>query len=242
MIVEICVQSLEGAIMAQECGADRIELCSALEVGGLTPNMGLFIEVKRQINIPVHVLIRPRVGGFYYTPQEVQTMIQDVQLFTESGAEGIVIGALERDFTLDKKTMQQLITTAKSVNPKTHITAHRAFDWTPDPSAAAQILTELGCQTLLSSGQADNAVEGLELLKTLNQRFGAQLSIMPGSGINAQNREIFAQAGFKAIHASASTIISEKQPPTDVSFEESRKHGQRREINLKNLKDLLDPS
>lgn len=242
MIVEICVQSLEGAIMAQECGADRIELCSALEVGGLTPNMGLFIEVKRQINIPVHVLIRPRVGGFYYTPQEVQTMIQDVQLFTESGAEGIVIGALERDFTLDKKTMQQLITTAKSVNPKTHITAHRAFDWTPDPSAAAQILTELGCQTLLSSGQAGSAVQGLDLLKTLDQRFGAQLSIMPGSGINAQNREIFAQAGFKAIHASASTIISEKQPPTDVSFEESRKHGQRREINLKNLKDLLDPS
>ena len=242
MIVEICVQSLEGAIMAQECGADRIELCSALEVGGLTPNMGLFIEVKRQINIPVHVLIRPRVGGFYYTPQEVQTMIQDVQLFTESGAEGIVIGALERDFTLDKKTMQQLITTAKSVNPKTHITAHRAFDWTPDPSAAAQILTELGCQTLLSSGQAGSAVQGLDLLKTLDQRFGAQLSIMPGSGINAQNREIFAQAGFKAIHASASTIISEKQPPTDVSFEESRKHGQRREINLKNLKDLLGPS
>ena len=242
MIVEICVQSLEGAIMAQECGADRIELCSALEVGGLTPNMGLFIEVKRQINIPVHVLIRPRVGGFYYTPQEVQPMIQDVQLFTESGAEGIVIGALERDFTLDKKTMQQLITTAKSVNPKTHITAHRAFDWTPDPSAAAQILTELGCQTLLSSGQAGSAVQGLDLLKTLDQRFGAQLSIMPGSGINAQNREIFAQAGFKAIHASASTIISEKQPPTDVSFEESRKHGQRREINLKNLKDLLDPS
>ena len=242
MIVEICVQSLEGAIMAQECGADRIELCGALEVGGLTPSMGLFNEVKRQINIPVHVLIRPRVGGFHYTPQEIKTMIQDVQLFTESGAEGIVIGALERDFTLDKKTMQQLITTAKSVNPKTHITAHRAFDWTPDPSAAAQILTELGCQTLLSSGQAGSAVQGLELLTTLDRRFGAQLTIMPGSGINAQNRKIFAQAGFKAIHASASTIISEKQPPTDVSFEESRKHGQRREINLKNLKDLLGPS
>ena len=242
MIVEICVQSLEGAIMAQECGADRIELCGALEVGGLTPSMGLFAEVKRQINIPVHVLIRPRVGGFHYTPQEIKTMIQDVKLFTESGAEGIVIGALERDFTLDKKTMQQLIAAAKCINPKTHITAHRAFDWTPDPIAAAQILTELGCQTLLSSGQAGSAVQGLELLTTLDRRFGAQLTIMPGSGINAQNRKIFAQAGFKAIHASASTMIREVQPKTNVSFEEARQPGDRRAINRKNLKNLLDPS
>ncbi len=242
MIVEICVQSLEGAIMAKECGADRIELCSALEVGGLTPSMGLFTEVKRQINIPVHVLIRPRVGGFYYTPQETQTMIQDIKLFSEAGADGIVIGALNPDFSLDIQTMQDLIAAAKSINPKMHITAHRAFDWTPNPIAAAQILTDLGCQTLLSSGQADSAVQGLELLKTLNQRYGAQLTIMPGSGINAQNRKIFAQAGFKAIHASASTMIREAQPKTNVSFEEARQPGDRRAINRKNLKNLLDPS
>ena len=242
MIVEICIQSLEGALLAQEYGADRIELCGALEVGGLTPSMGLFAEVKRQINIPVHVLIRPRVGGFYYTPQEVQTMIQDIKLFSEAGAEGMVIGALNPDFSLDKQTMQQLIAAAKCINTKMYITAHRAFDWTPDPIAAAQILTNLGCQTLLSSGQADNAVQGLELLKTLNQRFGAQLTIMPGSGINAQNRKIFAEAGFKAIHASASTMIREAQPQTNVSFEEARQPGDRRAINRKNLKNLLDPS
>lgn len=242
MIVEICVQSLEGALMAQEYGADRIELCSALEVGGLTPSMGLFTEIKRQVKIPVHVLIRPRLGGFHYTPQEIQTMIQDVKLFSEAGAEGMVIGALNQDFTLDKQTMQQFIETARCLNPKMHIAAHRAFDWTPEPMATTQVLIDLGCDTLLSSGQADNAVHGLELLKSLNQRYGAQLTIMPGSGINAQNRSLFKEAGFRAIHASASTMISEAQPQTNVSFEEARQPGERREINTQRLKDLLGPS
>ena len=101
MIVEICVQSLDGAKMAQELGADRIELCMGLEVGGLTPSMGLFTQVKNQTQIPVHVLIRPRIGGFYYSHQEIITMTHDLRLVVESGAEGIVIGALNSDFTLD---------------------------------------------------------------------------------------------------------------------------------------------
>lgn len=242
MIVEICVQSLQGALMAQEYGADRIELCTALEVGGLTPSMGLFTAVKQQIQIPIHVLIRPRIGGFNYTPEEVNTMIKDIQWFAQSGADGIVIGALNPDYTLDLQTLKRLIAAGQDLNPKLHITAHRAFDWVPDPIESAQVLIDLGCHTLLSSGQKQTAQDGLELLQELDKRYGAQLTIMPGSGINAENRTFFAQAGFSAIHASASGLITETQPFNAVSFEEARQQGQRREIDRAHLKNLLRPS
>jgi len=241
MIVEICVQSLDGAKMAQAMGADRLELCMGLEVGGLTPSMGLITQVKSQTQIPVHVLIRPRIGGFHYSPEEVITMIHDLRLAIKSGAEGIVIGALIPDFTLDLKTLERLIHEAKTLNPKIHITAHRAFDWVPSPADSVKLLGDLGCHTLLSSGQAPTAQEGFELLQSLNAQFGNQITIMPGSGINAQNRNLFAQAGFKAIHASASAMITERTPATNVSFEEQRQKGQRREINPEYLKNLLHP-
>ncbi len=242
MIVEICVQSLEGALLAQKYGADRLELCMALEAGGLTPSMGLFTQVKRKVTIPVHVLIRPRIGGFNYSADEVKTMLKDIELFTQSGAEGIVIGALNPDYTLDTQTIKRLIAASHDHNPKLHITAHRAFDWVPDPTASAQVLIDLGCQTLLSSGQRQTAEDGLKLLQDLNVRFGDKLTIMPGSGIHAANRDVFAQAGFKAIHASTSSLITEGTPANSVSFEEERQAGQRREINSARLKKLLGPS
>lgn len=242
MIVEICVQSLASALLAQKYGADRLELCTALEVGGLSPSMGLFTEIKRQVQIPVHVLIRPRIGGFNHSPEEVNTMIKDIELFAQSGADGIVIGALNPDYTLDTQTLKRLIAAGHDLNPKLHITAHRAFDWVPDPATSAQVLIDLGCHTLLSSGQKQRAEEGLELLQALNQRFGAELTIMPGAGINAQNRPLFAEAGFKAIHASASALITEGAPANSVSFEEQRQGGQRREIDIERLKKLLRPS
>lgn len=242
MIVEICVQSLDGAKMAQELGADRIELCMGLEVGGLTPSMGLFTQVKNQTQIPVHVLIRPRIGGFYYSHQEIITMTHDLRLVVESGAEGIVIGALNSDFTLDLKTIAALIREAQAINPKIHITAHRAFDWTPNPLDSAKSLSDLGCHTLLTSGQAPTAQEGFELLTKLHVDLGGQMTIMPGGGINANNRSLFAQAGFKAIHASASELINEQQPDTNVFFEEHRQKGQRREINPERLNNLINPS
>jgi copper homeostasis protein len=242
MIVEICIQSLEGALLAQKYGADRLELCMALEAGGLTPSMGLYTQIKRQVTIPVHVLIRPRIGGFNYTPDEINTMLKDIELFTQSEADGIVIGALNPDYTLDTQTIKRLIAAGHDHNPKLHITAHRAFDLVPDPTASAQMLIDLGCHTLLSSGQRQTAEEGLELLQDLNARFGTELTIMPGSGINDQNRPLFAKAGFKAIHASASTLISEGTPANSVSFEEQRQVGQRREIDIDRLKNLLSPS
>ena len=217
MIVEICVQSLDGAKMAQELGADRIELCMGLEVGGLTPSMGLFTQVKNQTQIPVHVLIRPRIGGFYYSHQEIITMTHDLRLVVESGE-------------------------AQAINPKIHITAHRAFDWTPNPLDSAKSLSDLGCHTLLTSGQAPTAQEGFELLTKLHVDLGGQMTIMPGGGINANNRSLFAQAGFKAIHASASELITEQQPDKNVFFEEHRQKGQRREINPERLNNLINPS
>ena len=242
MIIEICVQSLEGALMAEHYGADRIELCAGLETGGLTPSMGLFAEVKRQIQIPIHVLIRPRVGGFHYRPSEVTTMTQEVKCAAEAGADGIVIGALNADFTLDLDTIKGLIELAKTINPKIHITVHRAFDWVQNPIEAAKSLIDLGVHTLLTSGQAPTAKQGIELLKTLKTQYGPQLTIMPGSGISAEHKSLFVQAGFKAIHASASELITEASPSSHVTFETPRQPGQRRHISSERLKNLLGPS
>ena len=242
MIIEICVQSLEGALMAEHYGADRIELCAGLEAGGLTPSMGLFAEVKRQIQIPIHVLIRPRVGGFHYRPSEVTTMTQEVKCAAEAGADGIVIGALNADFTLDLDSINGFIELAKTINPKLHITVHRAFDWVKNPLEAAKSLIDLGVHTLLTSGQAPTAKQGIELLKTLKTQYGPQLTIMPGSGISAENKSLFVQAGFKAIHASASELITESLPASHVTFETPTQPGQRRQISSERLKNLLGPS
>lgn len=169
-------------------------------------------------------------------------MTDDLRLVVESGAEGIVIGALNSDFTLDLKTIAALIREAQAINPKIHITAHRAFDWTPNPLDSAKSLSDLGCHTLLTSGQAPTAQEGFELLTKLHVDLGGQMTIMPGGGINANNRSLFAQAGFKAIHASASELINEQQPDKNVFFEEHRQKGQRREINPERLNNLINPS
>lgn len=242
MIVEICVQSKSSALMAQQFGADRIELCSALELGGLTPSSGLIQSVISEIQLPVHVLIRPRLGDFCYDKEEINAMRLDVIHALKLGAQGVVIGALTQDFDLDIPVLQTLIQAAKDQNSRAHITAHRAFDWTREPMQSLTQLQEMGVDTLLSSGQAARAEDGLVLLKKMHQSSHESFTIMPGAGINATNRALFEQAGFKAIHASASRLIQDKHPGTGVAFEEALSPGQRRELDPQKLKDFLQQS
>ena len=197
MLVEVCANSLESAINAQKAGADRIELCSELAVGGITPSYGLLKAVKTHISIPVHVLIRPRSGDFTFSDQEFNIMKTDIDLCVELGFEGIVSGVLQKDFTLDAKRTEELVVLSKGLK----FTFHRAFDWVKNPFETLDQLEALGVDYILSSGQQKTALEGIDLLTELHQK-RTSCTIMPGSGINESNAGKFIEKGFKAIHLS----------------------------------------
>ena len=199
MIIEICANGFESARIAQNAGADRIELCTDLSVGGLTPSHGLIEKVIEKLSIPVHVLIRPRSGDFVYSKKELDTMLSDIAFCKELGCSGIVSGVLTSENTIDEKATRQLIEASNGME----FTFHRAFDCDVDIVSSIKLLIDLGVTRLLSSGQQIKAIDGIELLNKMKLLSKDQLQIMPGSGINAENAPDFKRAGFKAIHFSA---------------------------------------
>lgn len=202
MLVEVCANSLESALVAERAGADRIELCSELTVGGLTPSYGLLKAVKNQLSIPVHVLIRPRSGDFTYSDAEFDIMITDIEMCLELGFAGIVSGVLSKDSTLDVERTRKLILAAGDLK----FTFHRAFDWIVNPSEALRQLERLEADYILSSGQQKSAPLGIEVLSDL-QLQSTSVTIMPGSGINASNVELFKDKGFEVVHLSGTAMI-----------------------------------
>ena len=202
MLLEICASSYQSARNAQHAGAHRIELCSELGIGGITPSYGLLRRVMEEITIPVHVLIRPRSGDFTYSEAEIEIMKANIRLCKELGCAGVVFGILKADLTVDVEKTKELLELARPLS----ICFHRAFDWTKDPFASLEILAELGVDRILSSGQQTNALSGIELLKELQKRAGNRIEILPGGGINASNITQFKAAGFPAVHTSASVI------------------------------------
>ena len=199
MKVEICANSFASAKAAQNAGADRIELCSELSVGGLTPSLGLIEKVILELDIPVHVLIRPRSGNFTYIDEEYDVMLRDIAFCREIGCAGIVSGVLDYENKIDIKRTGQLIEACKGIE----FTFHRAFDWVEEPREELQKLIELKVHRLLSSGLKSTAVEGISVLKELKVISQGKLEIMPGSGVNADNVIRFKEAGFTSIHLSA---------------------------------------
>lgn len=199
-ILEVCVGSVASAIAARDGGARRVELCSALEVGGVTPSMGLMREVRAVEGLKLHVLIRPRGGDFLYDDAEVTCMVQDIIAARDCGADGVVIGALTADGDIDVSVCRRLVEAAGNMS----VTFHRAFDMCREPMQALEEIIALGCNRLLTSGRAGTAVEGVALLKQLVEAAGDRLVIMPGCGVNADNaRHILDATGACEIHASA---------------------------------------
>ena len=195
MIVEICANNFQSALNAQEAGADRIELCSELAVGGITPNYGLLKKVSK-LKIPVHVLIRPRSGDFMYSDSEFEVMKQNIALCKQLNCSGVVSGVLKKDMSVDMVRTKALIDFA---SPMT-FTFHRAFDWTPNPLATAKKLAEIGVVRILTSGQAVSAIEGLPMLIQLRKTFNG--IILAAGGINLDNVSQFKAHGFEEIHLS----------------------------------------
>jgi len=198
MIIEICANSFASAQAAQKAGAHRIELCTQLSVGGLTPSYGCIEKVIKELNIDVHVLIRPRAGDFIYSHEELDVMKRNIAYCAKIGCSGIVSGVLNAQNELNVKATQELI----AVSGGLEFTFHRAFDEVSNPSETLAGLQNIGVTRVLSSGQHAKAIDGIEVLRKLKNSSDT-IQIMPGSGINLSNVLAFKEAGFKMIHFSA---------------------------------------
>lgn len=199
-LIEGCVDCYASAMTAAENGADRLELCANLAIGGTTPSEFLFRQVSRDWDGRINVLIRPRFGDFLYAPEELEQMGEEIARFRDLGANGVVIGVLTPSGELDREAMGRLMDRSGGME----ITLHRAFDMTRDPFAALETAVELGCRTILTSGQAQSAPEGARLLGELRRKAAGRIVIMAGSGVKKENiRTIYGKTGILAYHTTA---------------------------------------
>lgn len=197
--LEVCVETIQSIINAKAGGAYRIELCSALSEGGITPSYGM-IETARKLGPEkLHVLIRPRGGNFIYSQAEVDCMIKDIKKCKELGVDGVVIGALTETGDIDIDACKKLMQSTEGMQA----TFHRAFDCCNNPTTALEQIISLGCTRLLTSGQANSATEGCQLIKSLVNQANGRIIIMPGAGVNENNAKyIISTTGATEIHGS----------------------------------------
>ena len=203
-ILEACVDSVESALAAAKGGATRLELCSNLIIGGTTPSPWLFQEIRKRTDIKIHALIRPRFGDFCYTDAEFAMIKQAVIDFGKMGAEGVVIGILKEDGTLNMEQMKGLMDAAGDMS----VTLHRAFDVCADPYVAMEQAIELGIDTILTSGQKNVCTEGAELLHDLVEKSNGRITIQVGSGVGAEViRKMYPLTNAKAYHMSGKVTL-----------------------------------
>jgi len=198
MQIEVCCYSLADCFAAQQVGANRIELCGGLSDGGLTPSAGLIQLVKQQISLPVYVMIRPRGGDFVYDESEVAVMQADINLAKQADVDGVVLGCLNPNGTVDEQLTRQLVDIAYPLP----ITFHRAFDLTRDPFEALEAIIRTGAVRILTSGQQPSADLGADLFRELVKRAACRIELMAGAGVNARNAQLLAQTGIDALHLS----------------------------------------
>ncbi|MEV0039971.1 copper homeostasis protein CutC [Streptomyces sp. NPDC050804] len=201
--LEIAVTSPAGARVARENGADRVELCAALELGGLTPSAALVEAVARE-GLPVHVLVRCRPGDFVYAAEEITLMAAEVRSVIASGACGVVIGALTADGALDTMAVARLVEAARASGRPVDITLHRAIDQSADPVATAALLPSLGLTRVLTSGGAPTAAEGRETIAAMAAA-APGVQVMAGGGVRPADIPALTSAGASAVHLSAKT-------------------------------------
>ncbi|XP_036403266.1 copper homeostasis protein cutC homolog [Megalops cyprinoides] len=199
-LMEVCVDSVESAINAERGGAGRIELCSSLLEGGITPSIGLLKVVKQYVRIPVFTMIRPRGGDFLYSDREVEVMKTDINLAKNHGADGLVLGALTEDGRVDTELCMELLAACRPLP----VTFHRAFDMVRDPATSLETLITLGFERVLTSGCDSSVLEGLPVIKRLVEQAKGRIIIMPGGGISERNlQRILEGSGAQEFHCSA---------------------------------------
>lgn len=201
--VEVCIDNLESLHNAINGGATRIELCSSLALGGLTPSVGFMKKAGQISTIPVYAMIRPRQGDFLYDQDDVDAMLLDIEAAAEAGLQGVVFGVLTADGDVDMPLAQQLADKAKLYD--LGITFHRAIDQSHWQQALENVI-ELGCERILTSGLASNVEEGIKVLKEMVALADGRVSIMAGAGLTADNvQEIVSHTGVREVHLSGKT-------------------------------------
>ncbi|MBR0574245.1 MULTISPECIES: copper homeostasis protein CutC [Pasteurellaceae] len=215
MKFELCIDNIQSIQTASQSKVDRVELCSALAVGGLTPSYGLIKQALHFNNLSHHVMIRPRAGDFVFNQAEIEIMINDILIAKELGVDGVVIGALTDNHDIDTQICEKLIDTAQGME----ITFHRAFDLCRDPKTALAQIIDLGCTRLLTSGLKKTAWLGKENIAQLVQQSNGRIQIMAGAGVTSENAlEIVKATGIENIHFSAKKVQQNKTPQTDVAM------------------------
>lgn len=209
VILEVCANSVTSALAAQDGGAARVELCENLNEGGTTPSYGEILLARKMLHIKLYVLIRPRGGDFLYTDMEFKIMCADVRYCIEAGCDGIVIGILKADGTIDKERCGELIKMARQWG--LGVTFHRAFDMCADLFQALEDIIDLGCERILTSGGKSTAMEGARTIVKLIEKAAGRIIIMPGSGISETNvTDLVHFTGVTQIHSSARVRVLSK--------------------------------
>jgi copper homeostasis protein len=238
MILEIAVFNIGSAILAAQSGADRLELCENPSEGGTTSSYGTLKTVREKITIPVFPIIRPRGGDFLFTEDEFAVMKKDIALCKQLQFDGIVIGLLNRDGTVDAERTKQLTALAYPME----ITFHRAFDRAKDPLSALETIIACGCNRLLTSGQVPNAWDGKELIKQLIEKAGDRIIIMPGSGVRSNNiKELAAFTGAVELHSSARRTVSSPMSFVQAGMNETLENICVNTEEIKKMRSLLSP-
>lgn len=221
MKLEIIGFNIESCIAAQQAGAHRIELCDNPSEGGTTPSYGFIKAAREKLFIELYVMIRPRGGDFMYSDDEFKIMKADVEMCKELGCNGIVIGLLKKDGSVDKERCKELVGLAYPLG----VTFHRAFDRAKEPIHALEDIIEIGCERILTSGQQPKAVDGTQIIKELILQADDRISIMPGSGVNAENIISIAEStGATEFHSSAGIFTESKMNYKSLSMNESLRH------------------
>lgn len=198
--MEVCVDSVESAVNAERGGAARVELCSNLVEGGTTPSLGMLRVVKRAVDIPIFVMIRPRGGDFLYSDSEFEVMREDLIVLKENGADGVVFGVLTADGRIDTVRLQDLVDLARPLP----VTFHRAFDMVQDPMQSLEVLVRMGVERVLTSGHDSTALEGLPVLEKLVKEARERIGVVPGGGVNERNlKRVLEGSGAVEFHCSA---------------------------------------
>lgn len=204
---EVCANSVESCLAAQEGGADRVELCAGIPEGGTTPSYGEIAVARELLDIKLHVIIRPRGGDFLYSPIEVKTMLKDIEMAQRAGADGVVFGCLTARGDIDVSLVKEFVAAAEGMS----VTFHRAFDVCRNPKEALEQIIEAGCHRILTSGQQETAERGIPLLKELQVQAAGQIILLAGCGVNERNIAAIArETRIGEFHFSArETVLSD---------------------------------
>lgn len=233
--LEICVDDASGLDAATTGWADRIELCSALALGGLTPTPGLMARAV-DAPIPIYAMVRPRAGDFVFSAPEIDTMLADIDLIQSYGLDGAVLGASLADGRLDAATLEKLAGQARGLG----LTLHRAFDLVPDFAEAIDIAVALGFERILTSGGARTAMEGIEALEQIRALAGDRIAIMPGSGVNAGNAQTLMQRlDLTELHASGGAALGPVDGPAVALGFESPERRVTDKVSIMTLKQAM---